>query len=78
MVDLSVVGLLVVLHHLAATGTDPAQLRPATRLMHLCGLLTLALNTSEPVLAGHYGRALFDTVAPAEPEGTRELSSHQG
>jgi hypothetical protein len=65
MVDLSVVGLLIALHHLAATGTDLAQLRPATRLMHLCGLLTLALNTAEPLIAGHYGRAALDTVAPA-------------
>jgi hypothetical protein len=65
MVDLSVVGLLVALHHLAAHGTDPTHLRSATRLMHLCGLLTLALNTAEPLLAGHYGRAALDTVAPA-------------
>ncbi|MFD8785168.1 DUF2637 domain-containing protein [Kitasatospora sp. NPDC059599] len=65
MVDLSVVGLLVALHHLTTTGTNPDQLRPATRLMHLCGLLTLALNTAEPILAGHYGRAVLDTVAPA-------------
>ncbi|WP_188284526.1 DUF2637 domain-containing protein [Streptomyces sp. CBMA29] len=65
MVDLSVVGLLVALHHLAAHGTDPAHLRSATRLMHLCGLLTLALNTAEPLLARHYGRAAIDTVAPA-------------
>jgi hypothetical protein len=33
--------------------------------MHLCGLLTLALNTAEPLLARHYGRAALDTVAPA-------------
>jgi hypothetical protein len=65
MVDLSVVGLLVALHHLAAHGTDPAHLRSATRLMHLCGLLTLALNTAQPLLARHYGRAAIDTVAPA-------------
>jgi hypothetical protein len=65
MVDLSVVGLLVALHHLAAHGTDPAHLRSATRLMHPCGLLTLALNTAEPLLARHYGRAALDTVAPA-------------
>jgi hypothetical protein len=65
MVDLSVVGLLIALHHLAAHGTDPAHLRPATRLMHLCGLLTVALNTAEPLLARHYGRAALDTVAPA-------------
>ncbi|MET9219955.1 DUF2637 domain-containing protein [Streptomyces sp. NPDC003300] len=65
MVDLSVVGLLVALHHLAAHGTDPVHLRSATRLMHLCGLLTVALNTAEPLLARHYGRAALDTVAPA-------------
>lgn len=65
MVDLSVVGLLVALHHLVLTGTEPGQLRSATRLMHLCGALTLALNTAEPVIAGHYGRACLDTVAPA-------------
>lgn len=64
MVDLSVVGLLVALHHLAAHGTDPTHLRSATRLMHLCGLLTIALNTAEPVLARHYGRAALDCVAP--------------
>lgn len=65
MVDLSVVGLLVALHHLAATGVDPAQLRSATRLMHLCGLLTLTLNIAEPLLTGHHGRAALDTVAPS-------------
>lgn len=65
MVDLSVVGLLVALHHLAAHGTDPAHLRSASWLMHLCGLLTVALNTAEPLLARHYGRAALDTVAPA-------------
>lgn len=65
MVDLSVVGLLVALHHLAAHGTNPAHLRPATRLMHLCGLLTLALNTAQPLLTHHYARAALDTVAPA-------------
>ncbi|MCX5092639.1 DUF2637 domain-containing protein [Streptomyces sp. NBC_00365] len=65
MVDLSVVGLLIALHNLAAQGASPSQLRPATRLMHLCGLLTLALNTAGPLLARHYGRAALDTVAPA-------------
>ncbi|MET8545784.1 DUF2637 domain-containing protein [Kitasatospora sp. NPDC004799] len=64
MVDLSVLGLLVALHYLSATGTDTAQLRSATSLMHFCGLLTLALNTAEPLLAGHYGRATLDSVAP--------------
>ncbi len=64
MVDLSVVGLLVALRHLALQGVPAAQLRPATRLMHLCGLLTLALNIAEPLAVRHFGRAALDTVAP--------------
>jgi hypothetical protein len=64
MVDLSVVGLLVALRFLALRGVSKVELRAGTRLMHLCGLLTLALNTAEPLLAGRYGRACLDTVAP--------------
>ncbi|MGW4806646.1 DUF2637 domain-containing protein [Kitasatospora sp. NPDC004272] len=64
MVDLSVVGLLVALHHLTLSGTDPEHLAPARRLMHLCGFLALALNIAEPIAAGHWGRAALDTVAP--------------
>lgn len=64
MLDLSVVGLLVALRHLALKGVPTAQLRPAARLMHLCGLLTLALNIAEPLAARHYGRAALDAVAP--------------
>ncbi|NEA59408.1 DUF2637 domain-containing protein [Streptomyces sp. SID13666] len=64
MVDLSVVGLLVALRHLALHGVAPAELAPAQRLMHVCGLLTLALNIAEPLAARHYGRAALDTVAP--------------
>ncbi|MEV6421299.1 SpdA protein [Streptomyces sp. NPDC051662] len=64
MVDLSVVGLLVALRFLALRGVSKSELRAGTRLLHLCGLLTLALNTAEPLLAGRYGRACLDTVAP--------------
>ncbi|MEU6404631.1 DUF2637 domain-containing protein [Streptomyces sp. NPDC046985] len=64
MVDLSVVGLLVALRLLALRGTSKAELRAGTRLLHLCGLLTLTLNTAEPLLTGRYGRACLDTVAP--------------
>ncbi|MFI1508675.1 DUF2637 domain-containing protein [Streptomyces sp. NPDC020597] len=64
MVDLSVVGLLVALRFLALRGVSKAELRAGTRLLHLCGLLTLALNTAEPLLTGSYGRACLDTVAP--------------
>lgn len=64
MVDLSVVGLLVALRYLSLRGVPPEQMKAATRLMHVSGLLTLALNIAEPVVAGHYGRAAVDAVAP--------------
>ncbi|RZD61790.1 SpdA protein [Streptomyces albidoflavus] len=64
MVDLSVVGLLVALRFLSLRGVPPEQMKAATRLMHVSGLLTLALNIAEPVVAGHYGRAAVDAVAP--------------
>ncbi|MFE9797027.1 DUF2637 domain-containing protein [Streptomyces goshikiensis] len=64
MVDLSVVGLLVALRFLALRGIPAHELKAGTRLLHLCGVLTLALNTAEPLLTGHYGRACLDTVAP--------------
>ncbi|WP_411574295.1 DUF2637 domain-containing protein [Streptomyces fradiae] len=64
MVDLSVVGLLVALRFLALRAVPKTELKAGTRLLHLCGLLTLALNTAEPLLTGRYGRACLDTVAP--------------
>ncbi|MDQ0939848.1 DUF2637 domain-containing protein [Streptomyces sp. V1I1] len=64
MVDLSVVGLLVALRFLALRSVPKTELKAGTRLLHLCGLLTLALNTAEPLLTGRYGRACLDTVAP--------------
>ncbi|MBT2396018.1 DUF2637 domain-containing protein [Streptomyces sp. ISL-100] len=64
MVDLSVVGLLVALRYLSLRGVPPEEMKAATRLMHVSGLLTLALNIAEPIAAGHYGRAAVDAVAP--------------
>ncbi|WP_327316282.1 DUF2637 domain-containing protein [Streptomyces sp. NBC_01235] len=64
MVDLSVVGLLVALRYLSLRGLPADQMTAATRLMHFSGLLTLALNVAEPIVAGHYGRAAVDAVAP--------------
>jgi hypothetical protein len=64
MVDLSVVGLLVALRYLSLRGLPAEQMTAATRLMHFSGLLTLALNIAEPIVAGHYGRAAVDAVAP--------------
>ncbi|MFE4262930.1 DUF2637 domain-containing protein [Streptomyces sp. NPDC056883] len=64
MVDLSVVGLLVALRYLSLRGVPAADLKGATRLMHASGFFTLALNIAEPIIAGHYGRACVDAVAP--------------
>ncbi|QKV93923.1 DUF2637 domain-containing protein [Streptomyces sp. NA02950] len=64
MVDLSVVGLLVALRYLSLRGVAAEHIKGATRLMHLSGLLTLALNVAEPIAARHYGRAAVDAVAP--------------
>ncbi|WP_435854132.1 replication initiator [Streptomyces subrutilus] len=48
--------------HVEAPDTVYAHAR--LRLLHLCGVLTLALNTAEPLLTGHYDRACLDTIAP--------------
>ncbi|WP_347177120.1 hypothetical protein [Parafrankia sp. EAN1pec] len=61
-VDLSVVALLVATRQLALAGTSREQIRPAQRLLVFCSLVTLALNTAEPIIEGHYGRAAFDAV----------------
>ncbi|MFJ6727510.1 DUF2637 domain-containing protein [Streptomyces sp. NPDC091281] len=64
MVDLSVLGLLVALRYLSLRGVPADALKGATRLMHTSGFFTLALNIAEPIIAGHYGRACVDSVAP--------------
>ncbi|MEU9286759.1 DUF2637 domain-containing protein [Streptomyces sp. NPDC048275] len=64
MVDLSVLGLLVALRYLSLRGVPADDLKGATRLMHTSGIFTLALNIAEPIIAGHYGRACVDAVAP--------------
>ncbi|WP_028815081.1 DUF2637 domain-containing protein [Streptomyces flavidovirens] len=64
MVDLSVLGLLVALRYLSLRGVAADDLKGATRLMHASGFFTLALNIAEPIIAGHYGRACVDAVAP--------------
>ncbi|ABW12846.1 hypothetical protein Franean1_3444 [Parafrankia sp. EAN1pec] len=61
-VDLSVVALLVAIRQLALAGASREQIRPAQRLLIFCSLVTLALNTAEPIIEGHYGRAAFDAV----------------
>jgi Protein of unknown function (DUF2637) len=63
-VDLSVVGLLIGLRHLATHGADRRQLRPARLLLLFSCATTLALNAAEPILAGRLGQAAFDSVGP--------------
>jgi hypothetical protein len=81
MVDLSVVGLLVALRYLALRGVPKAELKAGTRLLHLCGLLTLALNTAEPPayrtlrtgLPGHRRPAPAPGLGPRRPHLPRPL-----
>jgi len=63
-VDLSVVGLLLGIHHLAAHGYTRDQLRPARRLLTFASVVTLALNTADPLITGQFGKAAFDAVGP--------------
>lgn len=63
-VDLPVVGLLLGIRHLAAHGYTPEQLRPARRLLTFASVVTLALNTADPLISGQFGKAAFDAVGP--------------
>lgn len=63
-VDLTVLGLLVGTRQLAVVGADDVVLRPARRLLLLVSVTTLALNVSEPLLAGQWAKAAFDAVGP--------------
>jgi hypothetical protein len=63
-VDLSVVGLLLGIRHLALHDGPPGVLRSARRLLLFSSAVTLALNVAEPLIAGQYGKAAFDAVGP--------------
>lgn len=63
-VDLSVVGLLLGTRQLALRGAPPELLRPARRLLVFSAVVTLALNVAEPLIAGDYPKAAFDSVGP--------------
>lgn len=63
-VDLSVVGLLLARRFLAMHGSASEELAPIQRLLVASCVATLALNTAEPILAGQYGKAAFDSVGP--------------
>ncbi|WP_275559161.1 SpdA protein [Streptomyces sp. 5-6(2022)] len=63
-VDLSVLGLLLGTRYLALHGASPEQLGPARRLLVISSVMTLALNVTDPLLAGQTGKAAFDAVGP--------------
>ncbi|MBA6440776.1 hypothetical protein [Streptomyces sp. GMR22] len=54
-VDFSVLGLLLGTRYLALHGARPEQLRPARRLLVISSVMTLALNVTDPLLAGQSG-----------------------
>ena len=62
-VDLSVVALLASVQFLRAHGVSDRLVGPRILLV-TCGAITFGLNTARPILAGVYGRACFDAVAP--------------
>lgn len=63
-VDLSVIGLLLGVRHLALLGYSDEHLSKPRRLLSLCGLLTLALNTADAITQGRYGAAAVDAIGP--------------
>lgn len=63
-VDLSVIGLLVAVRYLASVGYTGADLAKPRRLLVLCGLLTLALNTADALTHGRYGTAAVNAIGP--------------
>jgi hypothetical protein len=63
-VDLSVLGLLLGTRYLAVHGASAEQLRPARRLLVFSGVVTLALNVTDPLLAGEEGRAASTRSGP--------------
>ncbi|MFD4672000.1 hypothetical protein ACFWNN_19875 [Lentzea sp. NPDC058450] len=63
-VDLSILGLLLGIRHLALAGAPLEALQPARRLLMFASAVTLALNVADPVVAGEYGKAAFDAVGP--------------
>ncbi len=62
-VDLTVLGH-VGTRHLALSGASEAALRSARRLLLAASVVTLLLNVADPVFAGQWGQAAFDSVGP--------------
>ncbi|MEV6242644.1 hypothetical protein [Lentzea sp. NPDC051838] len=72
-VDLSILGLLLGIRHLALINAPIEVLRPARRLLIFASLVTLALNVADPIVAGEYGKAAFDAVGPVLLIGWAEV-----
>ena len=62
-VDLSVVTLLATVQYLRTQGAGDRLIGPRLLLVS-CGLVTVALNTTQAIAAGQVGRACFDAIAP--------------
>lgn len=60
----SIIGLLLGIRHLTLHSGPAEVLHPARRLLIFASLVTLALNTAEPLITGRYGKAAFDAVGP--------------
>jgi hypothetical protein len=70
-VDLTAIGLLVVVPWFVLAGASGDQLKAANRLMRLAGFLTLALNSGPSAIRGWvggdataWGRALVEAIVP--------------
>lgn len=74
-VDLSILGLLLGIRHLALAGASVEVLRPARRLLIFASLVTLALNVADPLVAGEIGKAAFDAVGPLLLIGWAEVGA---
>ncbi|WP_394617143.1 hypothetical protein JNUCC0626_47290 [Lentzea sp. JNUCC 0626] len=57
-VGFSILGLLLGIRHLVLIGAPAAVLRPARRLLMFASAVTLALDRADPVVAGHFGKAV--------------------
>lgn len=70
-VDITAIGLLVVVPWFVLAGISPERLRSANRLMRLAGFLTLALNSGPSAIKGFseknpaaWGLALVEAIVP--------------
>ncbi len=71
-VDLSVVALLASVHYLRTRHLGGRIAGPRL-LLACCGLMTFALNVTRSLMAGAYGRACFDAIAPSLLIGWSEV-----